>query len=93
MSDQLMGEEKQKKQTSVSDVAQKGVDTARKVKDTVDKVDKIQKAAKAGKAVGHGSKILTALGPALPYIGIALLVILIIIFLIALNFVFIYPIS
>ena len=82
MSDQLMGEEKQKKQTSVSDVAQKGVDTARKVKDTVDKVDKIQKAAKAGKAVGHGSKILTALGPALPYIGIALLVILIIIFLI-----------
>ena len=82
MSDQLMGEEKQKKQTSVSDVAQKGMDTARKVKDTADKVDKIQKAAKAGKAVGKGGKILSALGPALPYIGIALLVILIIIFLI-----------
>ena len=80
-----MEENEQKQKKGVTEIGQEAVDTAKQARNTIKNVQDMKKAAdavKTGKTVANGSKILTALGPALPYIGMALIIIIIIILLI-----------
>ena len=81
MDEEMEGVNETQEKKQGGGVVEKGKELANNVQETKKTLDKLKNAEKVGK-VASKSKFLTALGPILPYIGIALLIILLIIFII-----------